>query len=64
MRKHPDPRSQPISEATYAKLLRVLERVYPGRWRRAVDVCPVAVNHTIDNQADALETIRRIEAAR
>lgn len=40
-----------------------LERVYPGKWRRAVDVCPVAVNKTIDNEMDALATIAKIDLA-
>jgi hypothetical protein len=52
----------PITCATYARLCAALEHVYPGKWRRSVDVCPVAVNKTIDNETDALETIKRIEA--
>jgi hypothetical protein len=56
--------SQPITSATFERLLQALDSVYPGKWRRAVDVCPVAVNTTIDNEADALETIRRIEESR
>lgn len=59
-RSGPDFRSTPISAETYERLLAVLERVYPGKWRRAVDVCPVAVNKTIDNEADALATIQKI----
>ena len=51
----------PITRETYERLVAALEIVYPGKWRRAVDVCPVAVNKTIDNEADTLETIRRIE---
>jgi len=60
MRTMPNLKSQPITEATYAELLAALDLVYPGKWRRAVDVCPVAVNKTIDNELDARETIRRI----
>jgi hypothetical protein len=60
-RRTPEIGSRPISAETYERLLAALETVYPGKWRRAVDVCPVAVNKTIDNEADALETIRRIE---
>ena len=60
VRTAPEIGAAPITEATYRKLLQCLERRYPGKWRRAVDVCPVLVNKTIDNQADALETIRRI----
>lgn len=61
LRSTPRLHSKPITPKTYARLLECLESVYPGKWRRAVDVCPVAVNKTIDNEADALETIRRIE---
>ena len=59
-RTAPDLKAEPIRAATYARLLVALDLVYPGKWRRAVDVCPVAVNKTIDCEADALETIRRI----
>lgn len=62
VRTIPDRWPEAISHETYERLLEVLEEVYPGKWRRAVDVCPVAVNKTIDNESDALETIRRIEA--
>lgn len=60
-RSTPDPKSKPITPETYERLLVALERVYPGKWRRSVDVMPVAVCKTIDNEADALETIRRVE---
>jgi hypothetical protein len=60
-RTSPRASDPPITSETYERLLAALERVYPGKWRRAVDVCPVAVNKTIDNEEDALETIRRIE---
>lgn len=63
IRSIPDYSDEPISAETYEKLLACLERKYAGKWRRAVDVCPVAVNKTIDNEEDALETIRRIEAS-
>ena len=59
-RTAPDLKAEPIRAATYARLLVALDLVYPGKWRRAVDVCPVAVNKTIDCEADALKTIRRI----
>ena len=61
LRAHPISESSPISAETYERLLAAIERASPGKWRRAVDVCPVAVNYTIDNEPDALETIRRIE---
>lgn len=54
-------KSKPITPETYERLLAALDVVYPGKWRRSVDVCPVAVNKTIDNEADALETILRIQ---
>lgn len=60
-RKTPLIGSAPIAPETFDRLLIALESVYPGKWRRAVNVCPVAVNKTIDNERDALETIRRIE---
>lgn len=61
IRNHSDYRAAPISEATYVRLLSALDQVYPGKWRRAVDICPAFVSKTIDNEADALETIQRIE---
>ena len=64
IRQHADPASKPICEETYAYLLEALETVYPGKWRRKVEVCHVAVVKIIDNEADALETIRRIENRR
>ena len=60
-RTHPNWKSAPITENTYNILLFELEKAYPGKWRRAVDVCPVAVSKTIDNEKDALDTIRRIK---
>lgn len=53
--------SKAIKPETYERLIAALEKVYPGKWWRAVEVCPVAVVKTIDNEADALETILRIE---
>lgn len=61
-RKTPDPKSRPITPRTFERLLVALEKVYPGKVRRAVDVMPAAVNKTIDNEEDALETIARVEA--
>jgi len=60
-RTGPDWKSEPITAATYSELVSCLDSVYPGKWRRSIDVCPVAVNKTIDNEKDALETIRRIK---
>ena len=52
----------PITEATFTRLLELLTQRYPGQWWRVVEVCPDAVVKTIDNEVDALETIRRLEA--
>ena len=62
VRQTPTPHDTPIAPETFERLIKAIDSVYPGKWRRALDVCPVAVNKTIDNEADALETIRRIEA--
>lgn len=51
----------PMKRETFERLLAAVERTYPGKVRMVVEVCPVAVQKTIDNEADALETIRRIE---
>lgn len=64
MRDTPNMDDKAIQPRTYQRLLLCLESVYPGKWRRSVDVCPVAVNKTIDNEIDARETIERIEQAR
>lgn len=61
MRKAPDLKSKPMSLKTQERLIELASKLYPRRVRRAVDLCPVAVNHTVDNEADALETIRRME---
>jgi hypothetical protein len=61
IRSHPNYKTAPISEETFVELLAALDQVYPGKWRRAVDICPAFVSKTIDNEADALETIQRIE---
>lgn len=61
LRDGPDLNSTPIGAETFDRLVAALERVYPGKVRRAVEVCPVAIVKTIDNESDALETIRRIE---
>lgn len=63
MRYAPARGSEPMSLETQERLIAALEKRYPGKARRAVDVCPVAVNKTIDNEADAQETLRRLAAA-
>lgn len=55
-------KGKPISEDLLQHLCHALEQRYPGKVRRALLVCPVAVEHVIDNEADARETIRRLEA--
>lgn len=47
---------------TQEALVALAAAIYPGRVRRSVDICPVAVNHTIDNEEDAQETLRRMRA--
>lgn len=53
--------SQPMTAETAEKLYAVLEAKYPGKVWRAIEVCPIAVQSTIDNEADAQETLRRLE---
>lgn len=53
--------SEPIDPTTYDRLIAALEEKYPGKVRRAVCVMPGAVEKVIDNEADALETIRRCQ---
>ena len=65
MREHAnfnDPASA-IQAETWDRLLYLLEERYPGKVRRVVEVCPASVVKHIDNQADANETIRRLEDA-
>ena len=50
-------------EDTAKRLYDALERRYPGKVWRVVEVCPVAVVKTIDNEADAQETLRRLDEA-
>lgn len=55
-----NPESAPITWETARTLVRVLARSFPGRpLRLAVEVQPSAIVKTIDNERDALETIRR-----
>lgn len=62
MRKTKATTSQPITPATYDRLLKLLEARYAGKWWRVVEVCPAAVVKTIDNESDALQTIANLEA--
>lgn len=61
VRNGPKLDSKEMCRETQERLLELADSVYPGKARRAVDICPVAVNHTIDNEEDAQETIRRME---
>lgn len=54
---------EPISEDLLQRLYHALEQKYPGKVRRALLVCPVAVEKVIDNAADARETLRRLAEA-
>jgi len=45
------------------RLYHALDKRYPGKVWRTIEVCPVGVVKTIDNEADALETIRRLAEA-
>ena len=62
-RETADWNSKPIQAATFTKLVALLEARYPGKVRRTLEVCPVAVIKTIDNEADARATIARLELA-
>lgn len=55
--------SAPMTEETFDRLYSLLERMYPGKVWRVVEVCPVAVVKTIDNEDDARRTIYRLEEA-
>jgi len=61
VRKHPD--SQPITAETFERLCAAVESRHPGKWWRALEVCPVAVVKTIDNEEDAKATIEMIRLA-
>lgn len=54
-------KSAPIKKTTQERLIRLLEGRYPGKVWRVVEVCPVAVVKTIDNERDALATLRNLE---
>lgn len=49
----------PMSAETAEALYKALEEKYPGKVRRVVECCPVAVMKTFDNDFDAQETLRR-----
>lgn len=69
-KRHEEPRTtadwendEPIGEDLLQRLYHALEQKYPGRVRRALLVCPVAVEKVIDNAADAHQTLENIRRA-
>ena len=50
-----------ITIKTMGELIKWVEKAYPNNWRMCLDVCPVAIIKTIDNEEDAKETIKRIK---
>lgn len=56
--------SEPIHAETAERLYAALSERYPGKVWRVIEVCPVAVVKTIDNEADALTTIGNLERAK
>jgi len=57
----PPPDAERMSIVTAERLFTLLEARYPGKVWRVVEVCPVAVVKTIDNEFDAQLTIRNLE---
>lgn len=55
--------SRPMTRETQERLIALLEARYPGKVWRVVETCPVAVVKTIDNERDAIATIRNLEMA-
>lgn len=55
--------SRPMEEATFLALYDMLEARYPGRVRRVLEVCPVAVIKMIDNERDAQQTLANLKAS-
>lgn len=66
-RYHPDHRTQtdqdslPIQRETFEILYQELESRYPGKVRRILEIAPVAVTVTIDNEDDARQTLNNIK---
>lgn len=61
IRNHKNPDSTPMTAATQERLIAALEALHPGKVWRVVEICPVAVVKTIDNEEDALVTLMNIE---
>lgn len=57
------PGSTPMASETCDQLYAALEARYPRKVRRVLEVPPVAVQKTIDNEVDALETLRRLASS-
>lgn len=53
--------SPPMTAETAEKLYAALDALHPGKVWREIVVCPVAVLKTIDNEIDALRTLKNIE---
>lgn len=53
-----------MSSDTAERLYQELEAIHPGKVRRVVEVCPVAVLKTIDNEEDAQQTLDNIASRR
>lgn len=53
---------QSMKAETFDRLYAELERQWPGRVRRVIEVCPVAVVKTIDNERDAQQTLANFAA--
>ncbi len=64
MRTHKADKSKPMTAETAQRLYDALESIYPGKVWRVVECCPAAVIKTIDNDADALATLARIEVGK
>lgn len=53
--------STPMKVETAERLFTLLNVRYPGHVWRVIEVCPVSVVKTIDNETDALTTIANLE---
>lgn len=55
---------EPMHQATHERLYQLLRERYPfADLRRVIEICPAAVWKTIDNERDAQQTIRNLEAS-
>lgn len=49
-----------IKLSTLLLLAHLIEEKYPDKWQFAMEICPVAIIKTVDNQGDAITTIATI----